>query len=176
VEVAMKNLFFVLAVTAATMLPIAGCGNLSPRVNPKLQQQIDNQNGKIGEIESIQNGIKNDMLNMKEANNLQNSKLDKVQSGLANVQNTNEFHGLTLFSGNGGLVTGIFGMAVLALIMFHYRGQAKAHEKTADLLAERIVNQKDPSLEDNVFKAAMYSEVEDKVYSLIKKHQVKRPD
>lgn len=170
----MKSIFVTFAVAAAMLLPVAGCGNLSPRIQPKLQQQIDNQKGKIGEIESIQNGIKNDMFGMKQNAEIQNSKLDRVQSGLANVQTNTQYSGLTLFSGTGGLVTAIFGMAVLALIIFHYRGQAKMHEKAADMLAERIVSQQDPALEENVFKAAMYSDVEDKVYSLIKKHQAKK--
>lgn len=153
---------------------ITGCGNLSPRLDPKLEEHIDNQNGKIGEIEHIQNGIKNEMLNLKQQAEIQNSKLDKVQNGVANLQNNTQYNGVQILSGSGGLVLGAIGMIILAFIAVSYRKQSITNAKTADMLAEKIVEKEDVGLETDVFKAAMYTDVEASVYNLIKKHQIRK--
>ena len=44
-----------LAVFIFSSMFLTGCGNLSPRDNmsPQIQEHIDNQNGKIGEIDNV---------------------------------------------------------------------------------------------------------------------------
>ncbi len=151
---------------------LIGCGNLSPRLDPK--QHIDNQNGKIGQLETIQNGIKNEMLNLKQQAEIQNSKLDHVQNGLANIQNSTQYNGIQILSGPGGLFVGLLGMIILGFMVLAYRKQALTNAKTADMLAEKIVEKEDVSLEADVFKAAMYTDMETNVLNLIKKHQIKK--
>lgn len=163
----MRKFFLLIAVCL-----LAGCNNMSPKFDPKVQEQIQNQKGQIDEIEHIQNGIKNEMLNLKDNSKIQDSKLDKVQSGLANLQNSNSYQGVQIFTGSGGLLVGLFGMVIFAIFMLHYRRQAVVNGKTADMLAENIAKHHDPDLRENVFKAAMYSDVEEKVYSLIQKHKL----
>jgi predicted PurR-regulated permease PerM len=166
-EVQVKKIILFIAVVCA-ILP--GCGNLSPRQ----QQKIDNQNGKIGEIETMANSMKAEVGNLKANADIQNSKLDRIQNGLANIQanveNHNENSGVQILSGSGGLM--IIALAIFGGIMsLYYRYHGKKSEKTANLLAERIVTRNDPVLVDNVFQAAMYSDVEEHVLNLIKKKQ-----
>jgi outer membrane murein-binding lipoprotein Lpp len=158
---------------AAFLLFGSGCARINPRIDPKLDQKIDNQNGKIRDIESIQNGIKSDINGIKQNAEISNSKLDHVQNGLLNLQDSNRNSGIQIFSGSGGLVVGLCACVIIGFVALAYRRQAILHEKTADMLAARIVMQSNEHLEEDVFKAAMYTDVEEKVYSLIKKHQQK---
>lgn len=153
------------------MFGAAGCGNLSPRFDPKHDQQIDNQNGKIGEIESVQNGIKGEIGTLKTQSEIQNSKLDKIQTGMVNLQSNNAYNGIQILSGPGGLIVGVVGMIILGFVVISYRKKAIDNAKTADMLAEHIVAKGDPALETDVFKAAMHSGVEQNIYDLIKKHR-----
>lgn len=158
---------------AAFLLFGSGCARINPRIDPKLDQKIDNQNGKIRDIESIQNGMKNELNGIKQNAEISNSKLDHVQNGLLNLQDSNRNSGIQIFSGSGGLVLGLCVCVVIGFVALAYRRQSQLHEKTADMLAARIVMQNNDHLEEDVFKAAMYTDVEEKVYSLIKKHQQK---
>jgi len=151
------NKFITIIMLSALCLGISGCGNLSPRLDPELKQQIDNQNGRIEEIESNQNSIKNE--------------LESVQDGLINLSNQNSNSGLQILSGSGGLFLGLVGVLAIFVVMMHYRQKAVTAEKAADIMAENIVNTDDPDLNENVFKAAMYTDAEEKVYTLVKKHQ-----
>lgn len=152
----MKKLFTIV-VMSLMMLGISGCGNLSPRIDPELKQQIDNQDGRIDEIESNQNSIKNE--------------LENVQDGLINLSDQNNNSGIQILSGTGGLFVGLVGVLAVFVVMMHYRQKAVTAEKAADILAENVVEKDDPTLEENVFKAAMYTDAEEKVLTLVKKHQ-----
>lgn len=162
----MKKLL--LALMCITVFGLSGCDNLSPR----LRQQMDNQNGRIGEIENNQDTIKNEMMNLKNDNQIQDSQLDHIQQGLINSQNNN--NGIQILSGNGGLLLGLIGIVSLFLIMLHYRQRAITHEKAADILAETVVSHDDPALADDVFKAAMYTDAEETMLHLVSKHQQRR--
>jgi len=166
----MKKLLMVTLFAAITLLS-TGCNNLSPRFDPNLRQKIDNQQGRIDQIENLQNSLKNEMLNLKNDTQIHDSQLDRIQQGLSNQQNNN--NGVQILSGTGGLFVGLVGIVAMFIIILHYRQQAMLHEKTADMLAEKIIKQQDPNLEENVFKAAMYTEVEKDVYALLTKHQQK---
>jgi len=165
---------FLAFLAAVLMFGMTGCGNLSPRADPKLDQKIDNQSGKIGEISNMQNSMRAEVGNLKSQADIQNSKLDRIQQGLLNLQQNNDNHGLMLFSGTGGLVlavVGLFSVVCLTVVCVHYRSQAQLHEKTANILAERIVAHDDPRLENAVFEAVLHTNVAENVLTLIKKHK-----
>lgn len=158
----------ILALVAAFFLIVLpGCGNLSPRND----QKIDNQNGKIDEIRTNQNGVMAEILSLKNKFDIHDSTISKIQQGMVNLQSNNENSGVQILSGPGGLVVAMIGFLALSVIALHFRGAAKANEKTANILAEKIVQQDDPALEDSVFQAAMYTDVEENVLNLIKKHK-----
>jgi hypothetical protein len=146
----MKKILFILL-----MFSMVGCGNMSPRSDPELRQKIDNNNGRIDEIESNQNSIK--------------SELESVQKGLINNANSNS--GIQILSGSGGLFLGLIGLLSIFTVTMHYRTKAINAELAADIMAENIVSVNDPNLTENVFKAAMFSGAEEKVLELVKKHQ-----
>jgi len=162
----MRN--YILAMVAICLLALPGCGNLSPRQ----QQDIGPNEGQIGEIESMANSNKLELGKLQSQSEIQNSKLDKIQQGLANIQNINENTGVQILSGSGGLIVSLIGILAACVMVIHYRGEAKKQEKVASMLAERIVSWNEPQLEDEVFQAAMYTDVEENVLNLIKKHQI----
>lgn len=154
----MKNLRIILV--ACFLFMTAGCGNLSPRVDPHLQQQIDNQNGKIEEMESMQNSIKNEMLNNQQR---MEGQLSDVQQGMLNVQ------GITILSGPAGLAIS-FSVILVFITIWYYRDQARQNEKAMNILAETIKNYKDPELESQAVLAVMNTEVEHKVLKKLSKN------
>jgi hypothetical protein len=62
---------------------------------------------------------------------------------------------------------------IFLVLSFYYRDKHKKSEKANDILAEAIVRQDDPELEDDVFRMAMVSGVEEPVLSAIQKSQRK---
>lgn len=159
---------FILPIIAAFCLSLnSGCGNLSPRHD----QKIDNQNGHIDEIKSNQNGIMAEIGSLKNQAEIQNSRLDRIQQGMVNLQSNYENSGVQIFSGPGGLIVAIVGFVCLTLILLHYRNQAKVQEKTANILAEKIVQLDDPDVEEAVFQAVMYTNVEENALKIFKKQK-----
>lgn len=159
----------ILTFAALCLLFVTGCGNLSPRQD----QKLDNSNGKIDEIKNNQNGIMSELGTLKNQQEIQNSRLDRIQQGLMNIQNSYENSGIQIFSGPGGLIVAIVGLLCGTVLILHYRQQAKQFEKTSNILADRIVNANDPELEDQVFQAAMYTNVEENVLNLMKNAKTK---
>lgn len=135
---------------------LSGCGNLSPRdsLNPKLQQDINNQQGRIDRIENNQNAIR--------------AEIDKI-SLLSNENNNN---GVQILQGEGGLLL-IFGIVTVFLILFYFYRVAAGERKTSEILAEQIVRYRDKNLEHNILKAAENTEVEAQVCGLIQKKKMK---
>lgn len=160
----MKKFFLVLA--AVSVLFFTGCGNFSPR-GPK----INNSNGTIEELKNNQNGVMSEIELLKNQQEIQNSQLDRIQQGLLNLQNIYENSGVQVFSGPGGLMTGIVGFVCLTIVLLHYRSQAKQYEKTANILANKIVSLNNPELEEDLFKSALNSNVEEKILNLVKKNK-----
>ncbi len=160
----MKKSISLLLIT--TILFLSGCGNLSPRH----QQKIDNTNGKIGEVETLQNSLKAEVGKLQSAE-ISNSRLDRLQQGLLNFQKNEENNGVQILSGSGGLMLAFLGFVCLSIVAVYYRSTAKMHEKTANILAERIVNHGDPLLINAVFEGALHTTAEANVLSLIKKHE-----
>jgi len=149
------------------ILASAGCGNLSP----KLQAPINNQGGKVDEIDQLQNSMKNELLNMKAKNDIMNSKLDRIQQGLINLQSNSVMNGVQILSGSGGLVVGLSIILILGGFVYFYKRESDKNAKAANILAEKVVEKQDPELEDEVFKAAMYTDAESIVLKAIRKSQ-----
>lgn len=150
---------------------ISGCGNLSPRADPRLEQKLNNQNGKIGEVENLQNSVKSELGKLQSQAEITNSKLDKIQQGLINLQQNNDNHGIQILSGPGGLTLGLLTVIGLVFVCFYYRSNSKMHEKTANILAEKIVSQGNPQLENAVFEAVLHTDVAENMLNLIKKQK-----
>lgn len=154
------------------LFAISGCGNLSPRDNfsPNQKQDLDNREGKInGEIDTMSNSAKAEILKLQQNDEIQNSTLDKVQKGMLNLQSSNENSGVQILSGPGGLIFSIIALMAGVMMALHYRKEMKLSDKTSEILAEKIAEQNDTHLEEEVFKAAMFSDVEKKVYQLMMK-------
>ena len=148
------------ALTVFASLFLTGCGNLSPRdslnphdnLSPKLQQDINNQQGRIDRIENNQNAIK--------------AEIDK----LALFSRENNNNGVQILQGDGGLFL-IFGLVTIFLILYYLHRVAEGYRKTAEILAEEITQHKDSELEQKVLKAAQYTDVEEKVHHLLLKRK-----
>ena len=164
----MKNVF--LTLVACNILFLSGCSNFSPRNNGKIQ----NQNGRIDEIKNNQNGIIADLDLLKNQQEIQNSELSRIQQGFLNLQSIYENSGIQILSGPGGLMAGIVGFFFITIVMLHYRSQAKSYEKTANLLANQIVNLNNPDFEEEIYKAAIKSNLKEKVLNLVKKQKLMR--
>lgn len=146
-----------------------GCGNLSPKFQPKNDQKIDNTDGKIRDISTEQNGMKNEILSLKQQAEIANSKLDRIQQGFANYQSNQTNSGLQILSGSGGLMVAVIAIIVGGVIWF-YRDKAITHEKAATILAQQINQSGDEALKEQVFQAALYTDVESKVYALMRRN------
>lgn len=149
------------------LLFASGCGNLSPRQD----QKINNQDGKIGEIETLSNSMKLELANLKTQNEFLNNKISQMQQGMINMQSSADNSGVQILSGSVGLVISVIGILTAGVVAVHYRGVAKIQTKTSEILAQTIASYQDEQLEDNVFQAASYTSVEENVLNLMKKHK-----
>jgi len=147
-------------IVATALFLTTGCG--IDLVSPDLDQRIDNQNGKIESIESLQNSMKNDIANINQRAEITDSVLKDVQNGAVNVQ------GIEFLNGEGGLVF-ILAIMFVSFVIYHYREQAKKNQKMAQMLADTIKNYNDPVLEEEVFKAALYTDLEQNVLKVMSK-------
>ena len=152
-----------LTLSMLSLIFFTGCGNLSPR-GPR----INNQNGTIDQLKNNQNGVIADLEALKNQQEIQNSRLDRIQQGILNLQNIYENSGVQILSGPGGTILAVIGMGCLTIVVLHYRSQSKQYEKTANILAEKLVFMGDPSLEDSIFQAAMKAKCEEKTLKVIK--------
>lgn len=147
------------------LFALTGCGNL----NPRLDEKIDNTNGKIDSIKNNQNGIQADIGNLKQSADIQNSKLKEVQEGVFNLNaalSKNENSGVQILQGDGALVL-VFGLGVVGMLLWFFHNKAVKAEKTADIIATEVIKHGDQTLHENILKAAMHSPVESEVYHLI---------
>jgi predicted PurR-regulated permease PerM len=154
-----------------SLVAVSGCNNLSPR----LEEQIDNQNGKIDEIRSVQNGISTELGNLRAENTITDSELEALQQGWVNLNarlSSNDNSGIQILQGDGALIM-VFSLSIAGMLLWHYRDKAKKSEKVSEILAQEIVGKKDPALEDKVFLAASHTNVESNVYHLMVKAQKK---
>lgn len=152
---------------------LTGCGNLSPRINPQLKEEIDNQNGKIGQIENNQNSIKNDLFNLRSQSEIHDSQLREVQQGYFNLQrliseeNTN--FGIQIFSGTGGLLLYFITICVVVIMIiaiFYYKSMADKHSKISNLLTEKILKSQNVHLQKDILETATYTDIAQELYKL----------
>lgn len=142
---------------------------MSPQVDPSIKERIENQNGKIDQIRNNQNGLMSELGTLKNQSDIQNSRLEKIQQGMVNLQSNNENHGVQILSGSAGTMIAIIGIVAIAVIITHLHGRAVIQEKTAKILAQNLVNLNDPAVEEAVFQAAMHTNAEANMLHLIKK-------
>ena len=139
-----------------------GCGNLSPTA------RIDNS-GEIDELKNNQNGVMLELLKFKAQQEINARDIKNLQQGLINTNNEN--HGVQILQGDGALIL-IFALGTIGmLLVYHFRTRAVKIEKAAGILAQQIALFDDVGLENNVFMAAMNTEVEAEVYHFITKGQ-----
>ena len=162
----MKNIIFTALFIISSLLTI-GCGNLSPRNDQKI-----NNSGKIGEVESLQNSMKAEIGKLQSQADIQNSRLDRIQQGIVNMQHNEDNSGVQILSGSGGLIVALVGFVCISIIAVHYRSTSKMHEKTANLLTERIVNYGDENLINSVFEASIHTDINANLLSMVKKHKM----
>jgi hypothetical protein len=155
----------------AALLPIliisAGCANFNPRNQPR----IDND-GKIEDMKTNQNGIMAEIGKLRQEVAIQNSKLKEIQNGLLNINaavSRNENTGVQIIQGDGALIF-IFALIVIAMLMFWYRDRAVKGEKTSEVLAKEIAKFNDPHLNECILQAALKENKGKQVYELIKKY------
>ncbi len=122
-------------------------------MNPRLKQDINNQQGRIDRLENNQNSIR--------------AEIDRL--ALINKENNN--NGVQILQGDGGLFL-VFGLVVVFLVIFYFYKTAEGERKTAEILAEQVVRHQDQNLENNIMKAAEYTDVAEKVHHLLIKKRL----
>jgi hypothetical protein len=159
----------------AVLLAVTFFGTGCARINPRLDQKIDNQQGKIDEIRSNQNGVMLDLLKLKQQTEIQDSQLKEVQQGVVNLNaavSRNENSGIQILQGDGALIL-VFALGVVGMILYYFYTRATKAEKSAQIMAQEIARRQDPLLEDNVLRAALNTESEANVYHLLQKNKLK---
>jgi len=132
---------------------ISGC-SVSP-FSPRNQQRINN-NGKLDEIKSNQNGIMAEVGKLKQDFDLMNSQLREVQSGLLNINSAlsrNENSGIQILQGDGSLIL-VFSMFVVGAMLW-YRTRAVKSEKSLSIIAKEVAKYNLVELNDDIMKSAM---------------------
>ena len=136
-----------------SVLAITGC-SVSP-FSPRSQQKINN-NGKIEEIKSNQNGILAEVGKLKQDVDLMNSKLKEVQNGLINISSAisrNENSGVQVLQGDGSLIL-VFSIIVFGGMLW-YRTRAISSERSLNIMAKQVAKYNLAELNDNIIKDAV---------------------
>lgn len=155
----MKKVALVVLLAAS----ISGC-NVSP-LSPSNKPRIKNS-GEIGDIKNNQNGIMAEIMSLKNRLDLVARDVENLQNGLINSNNKN--FGVQIFQGDGGLAVGLSLLTILALLVINYKLKSEKYKKTAELFGKQIRELKNPSIEDEIFKAALANKVEKDVYKILK--------
>lgn len=157
---------FFLIIIAVISISLAGCPNFNPRSNPRIQ----NQNGKIEEIKTNQNGLMLELGQVRQELSAQNSKLKEIQSGLVNISSAisrNENTGIQIIQGDGALIF-IFALVVIGMFLFYYRDRAIKSEKTNELMAREIARFNNSKLENDILNSAAEQNAAKDVYQIIR--------
>ncbi len=157
---------FLLIIAAVTLLNLVGCANFNPRNNPKIQ----NQNGKIEDIRTNQNGVMAELMKTRQDLSAQNSLLKEIQSGLVNINGAisrNENTGVQIIQGDGALIF-IFALVVIAMLLFYYRNRAISSEKTNELMVREIARFNSTKLEANILSSAVEENKGKDIYQIIR--------
>ena len=144
----------------------AGCANF----NPRNQNKINNQGGKIEDIKNNQNGVMLELGKVRQEISSQNSRLKEIQSGLVNLNaavSRNENSGVQIIQGDGALIF-IFSIIVIGMLLFWYRDRAVKSEKTSEILAREVAKFNDPHLNEAILASAAKNQSARQIYQLIK--------
>ena len=147
----------------------SGCANFNPRNQPT----IDN-NGKIEDIKSNQNGVMAELGKIRQEMSYQNSKLKEIQSGLLNLNaavSRNENTGIQIIQGDGALIF-IFSIIVLGMFLWYYRDRAIKSERATEMMAREIARFNSPILNESILKAAVDDKRAREVYLMIKRRLI----
>lgn len=159
----MKNIFL----TMILCMFLFGCANF----NPRMQNRIDNRNGKIDEIKNNQNGIMLELGKLRQDAEIQNSQLKEVQQGMLNLNATgirNENKGVQILQGDGPMVV-IFALGTIMLILY-YKRKSDKNEKMANAMVAEVMRLNNQELNDNILRSAMHSDFEVDVYRMMTKN------
>lgn len=159
-----------LVLTVLLILVVPGCRNFSPQQD----QEIQNDSGKIGNLENMSNSLRTEIGKLQSQNDIQDSKIGQMQEGLANFQSSYENNGIQILSGSGGIMVGLTAISLTFLFLFlKYRQEASVNKLSADLMAKAIVEKQDAELEEKVFSACLFTKSEENVLYLINKYKNK---
>lgn len=153
----MKKLFVVILILLFSLFS-HGCSAWNPRNNPK----IENQNGKIEDIRTNQNGLMLELMKIRQQGEITNSNLKEIQNGIVNLNaviSKNENYGVQVLQGDGSLML-IFAITIIGMILYHYRTLAKKSEQAVKIMAKEIVKINDENLNDNILSSAKRFNVE----------------
>jgi hypothetical protein len=154
----MKTLTSILIV----LVLFSGCANFNPK------SRINNSNGKINDINNNQNGMMVELGKLKQDTEVLNSKLKEIQNGLVNLNmaiSRNENTGVQVLQGDGSLFLVFSCIALVCIFYFKNRD----NEDTMKILAEKIMESHDESLQESVVDAALAKNKGEKVLNLLKK-------
>ena len=159
---------FISMLLMLAVITLSGCmaakDNLSPfSPRAKMKQQMSNQNGKIGELETLNNAMKSEIGNVKSQAEIHARDIQAMQQGTLNKTNT----GVQILSGDGVLIVLMVLGSLALFFIFHYRNQSEKNKKTAEILAQQIRHYDNPEMADRVCMAALNTEVEQDVYHLM---------
>lgn len=162
-----KILFSIITIVALTL---SGCaGNLSP-LSPRMDQKLNNQNGKIDELKNNQQGFMLELGKIRQQQELSARDTENLQQGMLNFRG-NDNSGVQILSGDVGLL-GILAITIMSTVLiFHYRTRALKSEKSAAIFAQQVAMHNNRELDNKVLMAAMNSDVESDVYHLMVKSQ-----
>lgn len=146
---------------------LVGCSNF----NPRMQNRIDNKNGKIDEIKNNQNGLMLELGKLRQDAEIQNSQLKEVQQGMLNLNATgirNENKGVQILQGDGALIL-IFALGTVAMLIF-YKRKSDKNEKIANIMAQEVMLLNDQKLNDKILNSSIKTKLEKDVYKMMFKH------
>jgi len=140
-----------------------GCNPFSPKINEK----INNQEGKIDEIRNNQNGVMTDIMKLQQKAEVNARDIENMQQGIVNKNEENT--GIQILNGDGALLLVFVITCVSLFFIFHYRGKAVTSEKMANLLVQQVAERKDDELENNIFLASLHAGVQENLYNMMLK-------
>lgn len=161
----MKRILFIFV----CIFSLTGCSGF----NPMSEQRINNQDGKIDEIRSNQNGVMLELGKLRQSTDIQNSQIKEFQQGMFNLNaalSKNDNSGIQILQGDGALIL-VFGLGVVGMVLYWYRDRTILSEKSLDIITKEVARMNDPILNDNILRAAMHTPTETKIFHLITKKQ-----
>lgn len=128
---------FFIGLIATITLFFTGCrDNLSP-LSPKLRQDIQNQQGRINELETLNNALKLELSGVKNQLEIHARDIQNMQTGVGNKHNS----GVQILQGDGAMIVIlILGLGVIALVggIYYYRNKTIKTEEAAKILAQEL--------------------------------------